>query len=77
MAVKSLIVTLFAAAAGFFFGAIYAAVIVAAFVIGLFISFASRKMIAAASRRTNAKMKEHSAVSSEFVDNLVLSQTNL
>ena len=76
MAVKSLIVTLFAAAAGFFLGAIYAAVIVAAFVIGLFISFASRKMIAAASRRTNEKMKEHSAVSSEFVDNLALSQTN-
>ena len=76
MAVKSLIVTLFAAAAGFFFFALYAAGIVAAFVIGLFISFASRKMIAAASRRTNEKMKEHSAVSSEFVDNLALSQTN-
>ena len=76
MAVKSLIVTIAAAAVGFFFGALYAAVILAAFAIGVLLSLASRKMIAAASRRTNVKMKEHSAVSSEFVDNLALAQAN-
>lgn len=33
-------------------------------------------MIAAASRRTNVKMKEHSVVSAEFIDNLSLTQMN-
>ena len=76
MAVISLIVTIVATIIGFFFGAIYATVILIAFIIGLFISFASRKMIAAASRRTNVKMKAQSAVVSEFIDNLSLIQMN-
>lgn len=76
MTVKSLIVTVTATIIGFFFGALYAAVILIAFIIGLLISLASRKMIAAASRRTNVKMKEHSAVSAEFIDNLSLTQMN-
>lgn len=75
-AVRALIVTLAATVVGFFFGAIYAAVILVAFVLGLLLSFASRKMIAAASRRINIKMKQSSAVASEFIDNLALIQTN-
>ena len=52
MVLKSLVVTVAAVAVGFFFGAMYAAVILIAFLIGLAVSFASRKMIAGASRRT-------------------------
>ncbi|MGN1234663.1 MAG: ATP-binding cassette domain-containing protein, partial [Christensenellaceae bacterium] len=76
MAVKSLIVTIVAILIGFFFGALYASVILIAFIIGLLLSLASRKMISSASRRTNIKMKAQSSVSSEFVDNLSLSQMN-
>lgn len=76
MVLKSLVVTVAAVAVGFFFGAMYAAVILIAFLIGLAVSFASRKMIAGASRRTNLKMKESSAAASEFIDNLALAQLN-
>ena len=76
MVLKSLVVTVAAVAVGFFFGAMYAAVILIAFLIGLAVSFASRKMIAGASRRTNLKMKENSAAASEFIDNLALAQLN-
>lgn len=76
MLIKSLIVVIVAGVIGFFFGTIYAAVIFIAFIIGLLLSFASRKMIASASRRTNVKMKAHNATALEFVDNLALAQTN-
>ena len=76
MMLKSLIVVIAACIIGFFFGTVYAAVIFIAFILGLLLSFASRKMIAAASRRTNVKMKAHNATALEFVDNLALAQTN-
>ena len=76
MVLKSLVVTVAAVAVGFFFGAMYAAVILIAFLIGLAVSFACRKMIAGASRRTNLKMKENSAAASEFIDNPALAQLN-
>lgn len=76
MAIKSFIITIVAVVLGFFYGTIITVYILIAFILGVLLSFASRKMISTASRKTNIKMKSMNATAAEFIENLSITQTN-